>query len=552
MLTVTSNCLVITGFHRSGTSITAKVLHGAGLYLGDRLMGANIDNPDGHYEDWDIVELHNKILRENSTSWQYDETSKLSVSSEALESMRTIAHKRQALNTLWGFKDPRVCLFLDAWQTTIPNLKVLIVYRHYSYCLHSLFKRHAQINMLNSKPFSPYNSDHKLWLDLELGLRMWLAYNKALLNYAKINQDSVLVVPHQAIKQGYDVIAAVNQAFGFKLEENNIKVFNKQYTEDSPAYLDQSKISQNLIQDLDNTWHKLCELSTQTPEAPRPVFLKPPDISQNELLSKYFPNYKVENLETVGQEGRNQINVGAEESAKLLLADVKAQLQQGNFEKVVAIVKMGLSKYPLEPLFYTFLGRAMMQLQNFEVAIVAFSQAITINPNPPYFYINLAEAYFRNSQYKEAEFFAKKALAKNPKNINFYCLLIRLSLKQKQWERIEEFIQKAQEIDDQNQQLLSLKAAYYEELGELEKAVNVAEEGCKLYPKNAALHQVLYRIYTKQGRKNEAEEKHNSYTNNIINAKNYPQKLVAMLDSVEGEAARNGLILYLSLGRVDI
>ena len=52
--------IVITGMHRSGTSLTASLLQSAGLNLGDRLMEATATgNPlKGYFEDLDFVEFH--------------------------------------------------------------------------------------------------------------------------------------------------------------------------------------------------------------------------------------------------------------------------------------------------------------------------------------------------------------------------------------------------------------------------------------------------------------------------------------------------------------
>ncbi|MEL7418373.1 MAG: hypothetical protein AAGK10_07335 [Cyanobacteria bacterium J06555_3] len=49
----TNSVIIITGMHRSGTSLTASLLQSAGVYLGDRLMSADSGNAKGYFEDWD-------------------------------------------------------------------------------------------------------------------------------------------------------------------------------------------------------------------------------------------------------------------------------------------------------------------------------------------------------------------------------------------------------------------------------------------------------------------------------------------------------------------
>jgi hypothetical protein len=55
--------LVICGMHRSGTSLTASLFGGAGVNLGDRLVGPNVGNSLGHFEDVSFLEFHMRVLR---------------------------------------------------------------------------------------------------------------------------------------------------------------------------------------------------------------------------------------------------------------------------------------------------------------------------------------------------------------------------------------------------------------------------------------------------------------------------------------------------------
>ena len=68
-----SDQLIIGGFHRSGTSATARLLHRAGLFLGYELLEALPSNPYGHFEDREVVDLHRHILNGNEQTWLVDE-----------------------------------------------------------------------------------------------------------------------------------------------------------------------------------------------------------------------------------------------------------------------------------------------------------------------------------------------------------------------------------------------------------------------------------------------------------------------------------------------
>jgi hypothetical protein len=58
------NVLTIAGMHRSGTSLTAMWLSACGLDIGADLMSGQFDNPKGHFEDLELVKLHENDLQQ--------------------------------------------------------------------------------------------------------------------------------------------------------------------------------------------------------------------------------------------------------------------------------------------------------------------------------------------------------------------------------------------------------------------------------------------------------------------------------------------------------
>src|SRR6267378_8628783 len=60
--------VMVLGMHRSGTSLCSHVLSALGLDMTDNMAapghdGPAKDNPLGHWERWEIVEFHDRILR---------------------------------------------------------------------------------------------------------------------------------------------------------------------------------------------------------------------------------------------------------------------------------------------------------------------------------------------------------------------------------------------------------------------------------------------------------------------------------------------------------
>ncbi|HET6994635.1 MAG TPA: hypothetical protein VFI06_06620, partial [Chitinophagaceae bacterium] len=60
---MSSKVLIITGMHRSGTSVITQWLSRCGLPVGERLEPAGIGNVEGHFEDADFLEIHQQYLK---------------------------------------------------------------------------------------------------------------------------------------------------------------------------------------------------------------------------------------------------------------------------------------------------------------------------------------------------------------------------------------------------------------------------------------------------------------------------------------------------------
>src|SRR5262245_49475138 len=59
--------VLVVGMHRSGTSLCSHLLSTLGIDMADQIPGpgnasTTPDNPRGHWERWEIVEFHDRIL----------------------------------------------------------------------------------------------------------------------------------------------------------------------------------------------------------------------------------------------------------------------------------------------------------------------------------------------------------------------------------------------------------------------------------------------------------------------------------------------------------
>ena len=206
--------LLIAGFHRSGTSMLAKILHEAGLFMGNDLLPEKASNPYGHFEAIEIMRFHEEVLKRNGTSWQFDGMAKeLAFEETEKEWLRDWINGREDWANS-GLKDPRLCLFLHEWTQLCPDFFVVAIFRDFVSTTRSLLNRHAT-DLLNG---AGTRIHLRFWQEPELPYRMWLSYNRHLLDIVRSNPERSVVLHHAQILRGLDVPGLVQAKIpvGFK------------------------------------------------------------------------------------------------------------------------------------------------------------------------------------------------------------------------------------------------------------------------------------------------------------------------------------------------
>ncbi len=256
-----SEQVIVAGFHRSGTSLVCQLLHRSGLFLGYDLMEASFSNPHGHFEDIEVFDLHERILADNGRTWLVSEPFLPAITEPHWRRMERIIQRRNAEHKLWGFKDPRVCLFMMVWKHLLPNARALLVYRHFADTTHSLGRR--QSTELFSKPAGPERMYRRFWEEPDLALRMWLAHNELLLTFARTYPEDTLAVSLGMVQNGFPLVRAVNQRWGLGLDEVPAsEVFDPTVTERRAGR--QPISDRSLIDRVDATWQALEQLGERS------------------------------------------------------------------------------------------------------------------------------------------------------------------------------------------------------------------------------------------------------------------------------------------------
>ena len=132
--------VLVLGMHRSGTSVTARLLECLGAKNSDILMRPSEGNPEGYFEDQDIYEFNErKLLPRLGRAWHsvgsvdWTALSAADRGKYALEALEIVRKNYFLSNPLSVLKEPRVCILLPFWLSVFQhagfNVKVVCVVR---------------------------------------------------------------------------------------------------------------------------------------------------------------------------------------------------------------------------------------------------------------------------------------------------------------------------------------------------------------------------------------------------------------------------------------
>ncbi|WP_293077702.1 glycosyltransferase [Okeania sp. SIO3B5] len=205
-----STVFIITGMHRSGTSLTASLFQSVGVNIGENLVGPEYGNVRGHFEDIEFVELQKGILGSQGLDdlGSNVEITEIPVKKQYLKAAKRLIKNREESQDIekkaragksWGWKDPRTTLFLNFWLELLPDAKFIFVYRSPWEVADSLYRR-ATDKKLSEKP--------------EIAVKMWLNSNQRILDFYQSFSGQCLIAKVDSIgKNPEGFIQAVNDKF---------------------------------------------------------------------------------------------------------------------------------------------------------------------------------------------------------------------------------------------------------------------------------------------------------------------------------------------------
>jgi glycosyltransferase involved in cell wall biosynthesis len=211
-----SQPIILTGMHRSFTSLTSSMLNELGIFMGNSILSPDIHNPEGYYENEDFLHLDRMICQistesENSfPDWGWSADSKMNFEKvkEFEECAKKVIYDKRRLR-LWGWKDPRTSLLLDFWDSIIPHAKYIFIYRHPGEVYESVLKLKG-IQLFQ---------DHPEYIE-----QCWRDHNQNIIRFAKENRDKCLVINSNNLTQNPNKIKPLLiDKFNLKIYDENLE-----------------------------------------------------------------------------------------------------------------------------------------------------------------------------------------------------------------------------------------------------------------------------------------------------------------------------------------
>lgn len=138
--------------HRSGTSAFSGLLNILGINLGLNYLNPSDDNPKGFFENFNISQLNEKILKTLNSAWDdvlllpenwWEKEDLNSYKKEIIE----IIKKEFSMEGICGIKDPRLCILFPFWKNIFVKTDMkpyfIICLRNPSEVAESLKKRNG-------------------------------------------------------------------------------------------------------------------------------------------------------------------------------------------------------------------------------------------------------------------------------------------------------------------------------------------------------------------------------------------------------------------------
>ncbi len=465
--------IFVLGMHRSGTSLLSQILgHKIGGFP-DKLIGANKDNPAGHWEPEEMVRINNLLLAHSNRFWadpkpleKFWATNPKVVDLE--ETARTWLLQQMEKNPVIVLKDPRLSLVLPFWHNLLADLS-RIAY-HFVGC------RHPYEVALSLNTRDNISIDH--------GLSLWNTY---MLFAEKHTRGHKRALIH------YDeLISDTRRTLGSALRQADISV-------------------RSVDKVISDDMRSLVVPSLKRQSAREAVEL---NASQNSITSKLYKQLKRDGFncsdryfETtlnnwIGIYNEMDVGAGASQIVKEMPAwnEFKANYTLEHFGDLttsIQYMELAILAAPKKVRYLHRLIDLYMSANELEKALNITARAIEIDPDADWVYIRQSQIYWQTKNFAAAELAAKLAVDLAPYRAKNWVHLGNIFLKSNKLSEALTSSDEALQIDQNFVSAFVLRSQVLAKRNELADAIKAARHAARLAPQRLDLSQHLFRLEKK-------------------------------------------------------
>lgn len=366
----------ITGMHRSGTSMVARLLNICGLNLGpdERLMPADEGNPAGYWQNLDMDQLTEDVLAHLAGGWDF----LLPPLPKGWEQQADLApHRKRARALLearpmaepWGWKDPRCSLTLPFWKSELPGLKVVVCLRNPVEASRSLAKQVGSSDAFN------YN--------------LWLHYHQQI--QADTDADERILTHYDMyFADPADELRRVVEWLGWQVSDEQInracQTISGSLRKHHLTRTDLAAV--RVPQTVAETYGALCGQGGPALEEARDNGLIPV------LSGRVADEFRLPDTDTSSPAQQKEAEA-AFESAQLLV-------EQGQPKEAARLLAAAVAKHPFHARAQNDLGVLHLTMDNYEQAVNHLGIAVQLDPENADVLKNLAGAYQKVGRTEDA------------------------------------------------------------------------------------------------------------------------------------------------------
>ena len=443
----------VAGMHRSGTSILTRRLHANGVSLGneDRLLKANEDNPEGYWENEEIVKLNESILNTFGMGWDFVQNLPEGWENDPrLDSLKALARRLiESLGAppLLAFKDPKNSLTFRFWQTLLPGLKAVIVFRNPLDVAYSLIRRNR--------------------FSTQRGLALWQQYNQIVLEQTErserlfIRYESLLSDPKREIRRVLEWLQVPVDEQRLKQSTQLVKPeLRHHHTGDLSALRNDPNFGH--VWDLFQKMERLSEEGGEWEQGENP-FRK----ATERLVAGEYAQAANAFEAALSADRENEEGLYGLALSRMGLKDYDGALDALNTLNRV---------HPDSAEVFNQIGLALTAKNEWEAAETAFKQAIKLNPAFIDAQRNYGDWLIRRERYEEGIVQFQEIILNHPDDIPSLLYLAQLNLEAGHMKDATVYVNKALSVQPENAIALQLKQLVDQESRAGETAPSGVEE----------------------------------------------------------------------------